>query len=133
MKARLTVLVSGTSMGVPTLGCDCAVCRSSDPHDRRTRPSIMLEYAGKVVIIDTDTSVARAVTTNGDGTYTAPFLQSGHYEVTVEAPNFAKADHKNLSLTVGQILAVDSSLPAASVSSAASDICGSGGFSLKPR
>jgi phosphoribosyl 1,2-cyclic phosphate phosphodiesterase len=40
-------------MGVPTLGCDCAVCRSSDPHDRRTRPSVMIEYAGKVVLIDT--------------------------------------------------------------------------------
>ena len=53
MKATLTVLGSGTSMGVPTLGCDCAVCRSTDPHDRRTRPSIMLEYAGKVVLIDT--------------------------------------------------------------------------------
>ena len=53
MKATLTVLGSGTSMGVPTLGCDCAVCHSSDPHDRRTRPSIMLEFAGKVVLIDT--------------------------------------------------------------------------------
>src|SRR5271166_6099120 len=53
MKATLTVLGSGTSMGVPTLGCDCAVCKSSDPHDRRTRPSIMLEFAGKVVLIDT--------------------------------------------------------------------------------
>ncbi len=53
MKATLTVLGSGTSMGVPTLGCDCAVCHSSDPHDRRTRPSIMLEYGGKVVLIDT--------------------------------------------------------------------------------
>ncbi len=53
MKARLTVLGSGTSMGVPTIGCDCAVCHSTDPRDRRTRPSIMLEYNGKVVLIDT--------------------------------------------------------------------------------
>jgi phosphoribosyl 1,2-cyclic phosphate phosphodiesterase len=53
MKARLTVLGSGTSMGVPTIGCDCAVCHSSDPHDRRTRPSVMIEYNGKVVLIDT--------------------------------------------------------------------------------
>jgi len=53
MKATLTVLGSGTSMGVPTLGCDCAVCRSADPHDRRTRPSILIEYAGKAVLIDT--------------------------------------------------------------------------------
>jgi phosphoribosyl 1,2-cyclic phosphate phosphodiesterase len=53
MKARLTVLGSGTSMGVPTIGCDCAVCRSADPRDKRTRPSIMIEYGGRVVLIDT--------------------------------------------------------------------------------
>ena len=53
MKATLTVLGSGTSMGVPTIGCDCAVCHSSDPHDRRTRPSILLEFGGKNVLIDT--------------------------------------------------------------------------------
>jgi phosphoribosyl 1,2-cyclic phosphate phosphodiesterase len=53
MKATLTVLGSGTSMGVPTIGCTCAVCSSADPHDYRTRPSIMLEYNGKVVLIDT--------------------------------------------------------------------------------
>jgi len=52
MKATLTVLGSGTSMGVPTIGCDCAVCHSTDPHDRRTRPSILIEYSGKVVLID---------------------------------------------------------------------------------
>jgi phosphoribosyl 1,2-cyclic phosphate phosphodiesterase len=53
MRAKLTVLGSGTSMGVPTIGCDCSVCHSSDPHDKRTRPSIMLEYDGRVVLIDT--------------------------------------------------------------------------------
>src|SRR5262249_5380478 len=53
MKATLTVLGSGTSMGVPTIGCDCPVCNSSDPHDRRTRPSVLLEYNERVVLIDT--------------------------------------------------------------------------------
>ncbi len=53
MKATLTVLGSGTSMGVPTIGCDCAVCHSPDPHDRRTRPSIMVQYGGRLVLIDT--------------------------------------------------------------------------------
>ncbi len=53
MKATLTVLGSGTSMGVPTIGCDCAVCRSADPRDRRTRPSVLLEYDGNAVLIDT--------------------------------------------------------------------------------
>ncbi len=52
MKATLTVLGSGTSMGVPTIGCDCAVCHSSDPRDRRTRPSVLIEYAGRSVLID---------------------------------------------------------------------------------
>lgn len=53
MQATLTVLGSGTSMGVPTIGCDCAVCRSSDPRDRRTRPSVMISYNGHHVLIDT--------------------------------------------------------------------------------
>ena len=53
MKARLTVLGSGTSMGVPTLGCTCKVCTSADPHDYRTRPSILVEYGGRAVLIDT--------------------------------------------------------------------------------
>lgn len=53
MKAALTVLGSGTSMGVPTLGCTCKVCTSTDPHDRRTRPSVLVEYSGHSVLIDT--------------------------------------------------------------------------------
>jgi len=58
MQATLTFLGSGTSMGVPTLGCDCAVCLScvtpeGDPHNRRTRPSILLSWNGHNVVIDT--------------------------------------------------------------------------------
>jgi phosphoribosyl 1,2-cyclic phosphate phosphodiesterase len=53
MKATLTVLGSGTSMGVPTLGCRCKVCTSTDPNDQRTRPSVYIQYGGKAVLIDT--------------------------------------------------------------------------------
>ncbi len=53
MKAVLTVLGSGTSMGVPTIGCLCHVCNSADPKDRRTRPSVMVQYAGHTILIDT--------------------------------------------------------------------------------
>ena len=53
MEAEITILGSGTSMGVPTLGCDCAVCTSTDPRDRRTRPSIAVEWDGHTVVIDT--------------------------------------------------------------------------------
>jgi len=50
---QLTVLGSGTSMGVPTLGCHCAVCESADPHDQRTRPSVLLSFNERNVVIDT--------------------------------------------------------------------------------
>ncbi|HVB86828.1 MAG TPA: MBL fold metallo-hydrolase [Candidatus Dormibacteraeota bacterium] len=50
---QLTVLGSGTSMGVPTLACHCAVCESTDPKDKRTRPSILLSWDGHNVVIDT--------------------------------------------------------------------------------
>lgn len=56
MQANLTFLGSGTSMGVPTLGCPCAIC--ADAHlpgspNRRTRPSLRLKYNDHVVLIDT--------------------------------------------------------------------------------
>src|SRR5271157_6393212 len=50
---RITVLVSGTSVGVPTIGCHCAVCKSTDPRDNRLRPSILVSYAGRNILIDT--------------------------------------------------------------------------------
>jgi phosphoribosyl 1,2-cyclic phosphate phosphodiesterase len=50
---QLTILGSGTSMGVPTLGCHCAVCESQDPLDKRMRPSVLLSYGGRNVVIDT--------------------------------------------------------------------------------
>lgn len=40
-------------MGVPTLACRCEVCRSTDPHDHRTRPSALLSYNDRNVVIDT--------------------------------------------------------------------------------
>jgi len=40
-------------MGVPTLGCHCAVCESKDPLDKRTRPSVLLAYGSRNVVIDT--------------------------------------------------------------------------------
>ncbi len=49
---RILVLGSGTSVGVPTIGCHCAVCRSSDPKDNRLRPSVLVRYGGRNVLID---------------------------------------------------------------------------------
>src|SRR5438128_2054341 len=50
---KLTLLGSGTSMGVPSLGCHCSVCTSSDPRDNRLRPSLLLSRNGQNVVIDT--------------------------------------------------------------------------------
>jgi phosphoribosyl 1,2-cyclic phosphate phosphodiesterase len=52
-KIRVKVLGSGTSMGVPTLGCPCAVCHSTDERDKRLRPSLLLTRGGQNVVIDT--------------------------------------------------------------------------------
>lgn len=50
---KLTILGSGTSMGVPSLGCPCPVCNSTDPRDNRLRPSLLLSRNGQNVVIDT--------------------------------------------------------------------------------
>jgi phosphoribosyl 1,2-cyclic phosphate phosphodiesterase len=50
---KITVLGSGTSMGVPTPGCHCRVCTSPDPHDNRLRPSLLLSRNARNAVIDT--------------------------------------------------------------------------------
>ncbi len=50
---RITVLGSGTSVGVPTIGCHCKVCLSEDPRDKRLRPSILIRYEDRAVLVDT--------------------------------------------------------------------------------
>ncbi len=51
--ASLLVLGSGTSVGVPMIGCHCKACISTDPRDKRLRPSVLLRLGEKRVLIDT--------------------------------------------------------------------------------
>src|SRR5215831_11612536 len=51
--ARITVLGSGTSVGIPMIGCRCEVCNSADPRDQRLRPSILVSYEDRHILIDT--------------------------------------------------------------------------------
>src|ERR1700675_838225 len=81
MKATLTVLGSGTSMGVPTIGCSCAVCHSTDPHDRRTRPSVLLEFDGKFVLVDTTTD------------FREPAIREGITQIDAVLYTHTHADH----------------------------------------
>ncbi|MBK9174793.1 MAG: MBL fold metallo-hydrolase [Flavobacteriales bacterium] len=48
----LEFLGTGTSQGVPVIGCACSVCRSNDPHDQRLRTSALLHAGGKQLLID---------------------------------------------------------------------------------
>ena len=50
---KITVLGSGTSVGIPTIGCHCDVCTSADPRDNRLRPSVLVSYGDRNVLIDT--------------------------------------------------------------------------------
>jgi phosphoribosyl 1,2-cyclic phosphate phosphodiesterase len=55
--AELTILGSGTSSGVPLIGCKCAVCRSKNPKDKRLRASAWVKTRGKSLLIDTSTDL----------------------------------------------------------------------------
>lgn len=50
---KLTFLGTGTSTGVPTIGCDCETCASDDPRDKRLRVSVLIEHAGQQILVDT--------------------------------------------------------------------------------
>ena len=50
---KLTFLGTGTSTGVPSIGCDCETCISDDPRDKRLRVSILIEHANQSVLVDT--------------------------------------------------------------------------------
>ena len=69
-----------------------------------------------VVITNADTGVARTLTTNSAGEYTAPFLKPGRYEVLIGGGTFSKVARRNLVLTVGQVLSIDATLQVGSVS-----------------
>lgn len=63
---KITFLGTGTSHGVPMIGCDCSVCRSPDPRDRRLRASILITTDdGLVVLVDTGPDLRQQAVANG--------------------------------------------------------------------
>jgi phosphoribosyl 1,2-cyclic phosphate phosphodiesterase len=75
---KITVLGSGTSMGVPTLSCHCRVCSSKDPRDNRLRPSILLSRHGQNVVIDTTPDFRQQALRAGIDRLDAILLTHGH-------------------------------------------------------
>ncbi len=74
----LKFLGTGTSTGVPILTCQCPVCTSSDPHDKRTRPSILLECEGRTVLIDTTPDFRAQALREGVARLDAVVFTHGH-------------------------------------------------------
>ena len=75
---KITVLGSGTSMGVPTLGCPCRVCKSNDSHDKRLRPSLLISRGGQNVVIDTTPDFRQQALRVGLERLDAILLTHGH-------------------------------------------------------
>jgi hypothetical protein len=78
-----------------------------------TDPNHSVVPGATVTLIDVDTGIKRDVVTTSAGTYTAPFLKPGRYEVIVVATGFAKFDRKEVRVLVGQTVSVDAELPVA--------------------
>src|ERR1700740_1496696 len=75
---KVTILGSGTSMGVPSLGCHCRVCTSSDPHDNRLRPSVLISRGEQNVVIDTTPDFRQQALRVGLERLEAILLTHGH-------------------------------------------------------
>lgn len=57
MSLRVTMLGSGTSTGIPVIGCPCRVCQSANPKNKRWRPGLKLELGERIVLVDTPTDL----------------------------------------------------------------------------
>ena len=77
-RAKVTFLGTGTSHGVPMIGCRCAVCRSEDPRDRRWRPSLYVEFPDLKVLVDTSTDLRSQALQFGVSRVDAILFTHGH-------------------------------------------------------
>jgi phosphoribosyl 1,2-cyclic phosphate phosphodiesterase len=75
---RITVLGSGTSVGVPTIGCQCKVCTSADPRDARLRPSVAVRWDEYCAVIDTGPDFRQQVLRAGIGRIDAVLFTHAH-------------------------------------------------------
>ena len=82
MKAKLTFLGTGTSQGIPIIGCSCDRCRSADPQDKRLRSSAFVEYGGLRILIDAGPDFRSQMLRAGIGSLDAILLTHHHKDHT---------------------------------------------------
>lgn len=80
--ARLTFLGTGTSQGVPIIGCGCEVCRSADARDKRFRASVFVEYGGLNILVDAGPDFRMQMITHGISHLDAILLTHNHKDHT---------------------------------------------------
>lgn len=95
---KVTFLGTGTSQGVPVIGCDCEVCRSLDYRDKRLRSSVHLAVSGKSFVIDTGPDFRQQMLREGIKTLDGVIFTHGHKDHTaglddVRAYNFKQGAH----------------------------------------
>jgi len=79
---RLTFLGTGTSFGVPVVGCGCATCRSEDPRDRRTRSGALLQANGATILFDSPPELRLQLLGQGIRTVDAVLFTHEHADHT---------------------------------------------------
>ena len=80
ISGRLTFLGTGTSIGVPMIGCGCEVCHSADPRDRRLRCSSLIETQGKRILIDCGPDFRAQALAHGITRLDALLITHNHYD-----------------------------------------------------
>lgn len=80
---EVTILGSGTSHGVPMIGCHCPVCESPDPRDKRTRTSILVHTCGQRILVDTATELRLQCVANGIDSIDAVLFTHHHADHVV--------------------------------------------------
>ena len=82
MKTRLTFLGTGTSQGVPIIGCQCPVCKSIVPHDKRFRSAALVEYGGLTILVDAGPDFRMQMLAHGVSHLDAILLTHSHRDHT---------------------------------------------------
>lgn len=81
-KTRLTFLGTGTSQGVPMIGCGCEVCISADPRDKRLRASVLVEHQGLTILVDAGLDFRQQMLREGISHVDAILLTHNHKDHT---------------------------------------------------
>lgn len=77
---KITFLGTGTSTGVPSIGCHCETCCSADPRDKRLRTSALISAGGKNILIDAGPDFRQQILSNGVDKLDALLITHSHYD-----------------------------------------------------